>query len=81
MKFFPFFLHGMTFLTADQGIIWRRVFLILSCNDKPAQALIQNVGEPHGRFGCGSCTIEGWLCNQKYKTFQGFKKPRQIALK
>ena len=54
--------HGMAFHTPDQGIIWGRVFLILSCNDKPAQALLQNIGEAHGQFGCGSCIIEGWLC-------------------
>ncbi|CAF1647182.1 unnamed protein product, partial [Rotaria sordida] len=47
--------NGISFNTPDQAT----VFLILSCNDKPAQALLQNLGEPHGRFGCGSCTIEG----------------------
>jgi hypothetical protein len=66
--------HGITFHTPDQGIVWGRVFLILSCNDKPAQALLQNLGESHGRFGCGSCTIEGQLSDQEHKTSQGFKK-------
>ncbi|CAF3795884.1 unnamed protein product [Rotaria sp. Silwood1] len=51
--------NGISFSTPDQAAVWGRVFLILSCNDKPAQALLQNLGEPHGRFGCGSCTIEG----------------------
>ena len=50
---------GIRFDTPDQRSVWGKVFLILSCNDKPAQALLQNLGEAHGRFGCGSCTIEG----------------------
>lgn len=36
-----------------------RIYLISSCCDKPAQCLVQNVGEPIGAFGCGRCTIHG----------------------
>lgn len=36
-----------------------KVFLIASCCDKPAQALIQNISEPIAAFGCGRCEIEG----------------------
>ena len=36
-----------------------KVFLIASCCDKPAQALIQNIPEPNAAFGCGRCEIEG----------------------
>lgn len=36
-----------------------RVFLIASCCDKPAQALVQNAAEPTGVYGCGRCTIKG----------------------
>ncbi|CAF4994344.1 unnamed protein product, partial [Rotaria sp. Silwood1] len=51
--------NGISFSTPDQAAVWGRVFLILSCNDKPAQALLQNLGEPHGRFGCGDKVSTG----------------------
>ena len=51
--------NEMVFNTPDQVMVWGRVSLILSCNDKPVQSLLQDLGEPHGHFGCGSFTIEG----------------------
>jgi len=36
-----------------------RIYLISSCCDKPAQALVQNLAEPTGAYGCGRCTIKG----------------------
>ena len=36
-----------------------RVFLLAACLDKPAQAIVQNLGEPIGAYGCGKCEIEG----------------------
>ena len=50
---------GLSFHTRSKGTKSARIFLILSCNDKPAQELVQNLGEAHGRFGCGTCIIEG----------------------
>jgi hypothetical protein len=46
-----------------------RIYLISSCCDKPAQALVQNLVEPIGAFGCGRCTIKGKL----FKIFSTFK--------
>jgi len=44
----------------NEGTIERlRVFLIAGCMDKPAQALVQNVSEPTGAYGCGKCLIKG----------------------
>jgi hypothetical protein len=36
-----------------------KLFLIGSCCDKPAQALVQNLPEPIARFGCGRCEVPG----------------------
>jgi hypothetical protein len=36
-----------------------KVFLICSCLDKPAQALVQNLPEPTAQYGCGRCEIRG----------------------
>ncbi|CAF4333353.1 unnamed protein product [Rotaria sp. Silwood2] len=36
-----------------------KVFLTSACCDKPAQALVQNLPEPTGAFGCGRCELEG----------------------
>jgi hypothetical protein len=36
-----------------------KVFLIASCCDKPAQALIQRIPEPIAAFGCGRCEVQG----------------------
>ena len=35
-----------------------RVFLLGSINDKPANALVQNVPEPHAAFGCSKCELK-----------------------
>jgi hypothetical protein len=36
-----------------------RIFLIGACLDKPAQAIVQNLAEPIGLFGCGRCELAG----------------------
>ena len=36
-----------------------RVFLLAACLDKPAQAIIQNLSEPIGAYGCGRCELPG----------------------
>ncbi|CAF4297275.1 unnamed protein product, partial [Rotaria magnacalcarata] len=36
-----------------------KVFLIGSTCDKPAQAIVQNIAEPIGKYGCGRCEIPG----------------------
>lgn len=38
-----------------------KVFLIGSCGDKPAQALIQCLPEPRSYSGCARCEIQGEL--------------------
>jgi hypothetical protein len=39
-----------------------KVFLICSCMDKPAQALVQNLAEPTAKYGCGRCELRGEGC-------------------
>lgn len=34
-----------------------KIFLLGSINDKPANALVQNIPEPHAAFGCSKCEI------------------------
>ncbi|CAF4053365.1 unnamed protein product [Rotaria sp. Silwood2] len=36
-----------------------RIFLLAACLDKPAQAIVQNLGEPIGAYGCGRCELAG----------------------
>lgn len=36
-----------------------KVFAIGSTCDKPAQAIVQNISEPIGKFGCGRCELKG----------------------
>jgi hypothetical protein len=36
-----------------------RIYLISACCDKPAQALVQNLGEPIGAYGCARCIVKG----------------------
>ncbi|CAF5100421.1 unnamed protein product [Rotaria sp. Silwood1] len=36
-----------------------RIFLLAACLDKPAQAIVQNLGEPIGAYGCGRCELVG----------------------
>lgn len=38
-----------------------KVFAIGATCDKPAQAIVQNIPEPIGKFGCGRCEIPGNL--------------------
>ena len=44
---------------SNQSLQPLRIFLIGACLDKPAQALVQNVGEPIGSYGCGRCELRG----------------------
>ena len=46
---------------SNQSLQPLRIFLIGACLDKPAQALVQNVGEPIGSYGCGRCELKGEL--------------------
>jgi hypothetical protein len=43
----------------DGNIEFLKVFLVAGCMDKPAQALVQNIGEPNGAYGCGKCLLQG----------------------
>jgi hypothetical protein len=47
------------FEDCDGNIAFLRVFLVAGCMDKPAQALVQNIGDPNGAYGCGKCLIQG----------------------
>ena len=49
------------FEAADGTFLFLKVFLIAGCMDKPAQALIQNISEPNGAYGCGKCCIKGMI--------------------
>ena len=46
---------------SNSGLIrqFLNVFLICSCMDKPAQALVQNLVEPTAKYGCGRCELRG----------------------
>ncbi|CAF4868677.1 unnamed protein product [Rotaria sp. Silwood1] len=45
--------------TSDGTHLFLKVFLIAGSMDKPAQALVQNLTEVNGAFGCGKCLIKG----------------------
>ncbi|CAF2104475.1 unnamed protein product [Rotaria magnacalcarata] len=47
------------FQNYDGNIEFLRVFLIAGSMDKPAQALVQNISEPNGAYGCGKCFLQG----------------------
>ncbi|CAF4268937.1 unnamed protein product [Rotaria sp. Silwood2] len=47
----------------DDDSVVARVFLIGACCDKPDQALLQCLPEPHAAFGCGRCEVEEVLCS------------------
>ncbi len=49
--------HIFHFLNRNIQIV--HVYLIAGCFDKPAQAIVQCISEPHAAFGCGRCEIEG----------------------
>jgi hypothetical protein len=49
------------YMTNDGNYLSLRVFLIAGSLDKPAQALVQNLAEPNGAFGCGKCLIQGMI--------------------
>lgn len=36
-----------------------RIYLLGTCNDKPANSLVQNAPEPIGKFGCTRCELPG----------------------
>lgn len=41
------------------GIEFLQVFLIVGSMDKPAQALVQNLGESNGDYSCVKCLLQG----------------------
>ncbi|CAF1976426.1 unnamed protein product [Rotaria magnacalcarata] len=47
------------FRTSDGVYLTLKVYLIAGSFDKPAQALVQNIGEANGGYGCGRCCIMG----------------------
>jgi len=49
------------FETCDGQLLFFEVFLLAGCLDKPAQALVQNIGEGTGAYGCGKCLIAGMM--------------------
>ncbi|CAF1251115.1 unnamed protein product [Rotaria sordida] len=49
------------FKTSDGTHLFLKVFLIAGSMDKPAQALVQNLTEVNGAFGCGKCLIKGMI--------------------
>jgi hypothetical protein len=49
------------FTTNDGNSLFVKVFLIAGSMDKPAQALVQNLAEPNGAYGCGKCLIKGMI--------------------
>ena len=51
--------NGCHFETSDGIYLFFKVFLIAGSLDKPAQALVQNLSESNGAFGCGKCLIKG----------------------
>ena len=54
--------HGCEFDCRSSSGYARRflkVFLICTCMDKPAQALVHNLAEPTAKYGCGRCEIRG----------------------
>lgn len=51
--------NGQAFCLFDKTIQMIHVYLIGSCCDKPATALVQCLVEPHTAFGCNRCELEG----------------------
>ncbi|CAF1483657.1 unnamed protein product, partial [Rotaria sordida] len=51
--------NAFTIKALGNQMVKLKVFLIGSTCDKPAQAIVQNVAEPIGEFGCGRCEIPG----------------------
>ncbi|CAF1321770.1 unnamed protein product, partial [Didymodactylos carnosus] len=51
--------HYYEVASLDSSMIKLKLHLLVACCDKPAAAMIQNIGEPQGIFGCGRCHIEG----------------------
>jgi hypothetical protein len=49
------------FETSDGIYLFLKVFLIAGSLDKPAQALVQNLTEINGAFGCGKCCLMGMI--------------------
>ena len=45
------------FEVSDGNIEILRVFLVAGCIDKPTQALVQNIGDPNGAYGCRKCLL------------------------
>ena len=51
--------HPYVIKAQGDKVINLKTFLIGATCDKPAQAIVQNVSEPIGEFGCGRCEIRG----------------------
>lgn len=43
-----------------------KVFLLGSINDKPANALVQNIPEPNAGFGCSKCELQVFIFDYAY---------------
>ena len=57
--------HGHHFQTNDGNRLFLKVFLIGGSFDKPAQAIVQNIVESNGAYGCGKCLIKGMINNKR----------------
>ena len=54
-----------------------KVFAIGATCDKPAQAIVQNIPEPIGKFGCGRCEIPGnFIRSTNERTNENFTHSR-----
>ena len=51
---------GHPFRLLNQHVQIVHVYLIAACCDKPAQALVQCIAQPHAAFGCARCELEGY---------------------
>lgn len=47
------------FKDCNEHIEFHKIFLLGACMDKPAQAVVQYIGEPNGGYGCGKCLLKG----------------------
>lgn len=53
-----------------------KAFLIAGSMDKPAQALVQNISEPTGAYGCGKCSMKGKIVLDWLESFFEHTKTR-----
>ncbi|CAF2108247.1 unnamed protein product [Rotaria magnacalcarata] len=66
--------------SSNRQIVRIRVYLIGACCDKPAQALVQNIPEPIGAFGCGRCEVEVKYFFYIFYTYQCLDFTKQHTL-